>query len=175
MRDQIQGSNKMPHPFSKTRAIKFIRFGLGWAPYNNQRRCHAKASKAVLWFSQVINQDHSIAPIVWSQITRSFGDGSCFPDSYLRTFHVSWVKPKLTKPLAQPAHSEGWLTSICPSPLGFVDVQPASCSASRKADTRGFLLVITGLAKSTSYHPGESDLTGGGSRGVVSRKSSDSP
>jgi hypothetical protein len=66
MRDQIQGSHKVPQPFSKTWALKLLRLGLGWEQsYSEQSDRKEKTAQTDPWLSQAITKSHfSFAPIV---------------------------------------------------------------------------------------------------------------
>src|SRR5258705_8597459 len=61
MRDHIEGSHKVPQPFSKAWAAKLFRLGLGCKrSYSEQRDREAKITQANSWLSQAVTNDHSL-------------------------------------------------------------------------------------------------------------------
>src|SRR6266487_4091085 len=60
MRDEIQGSHKMPQPFSKAWALKPLRPGLGYKrPDSEQCDREGKIAQTGSWLSQAITKGHS--------------------------------------------------------------------------------------------------------------------
>src|SRR5437016_2005184 len=100
MRDQIEGSHKMPQPFSKAWALKSLRPGLG-CKRSDSEQCDSKAKIAQTrsWLSQAITKGHSHSLRLFPDSPtppRRFRRPTPVLDSPTRTSQMSRVKSRLT-------------------------------------------------------------------------------
>src|SRR2546430_16517367 len=111
MRDQIEGSHKMPQSFSKAWALKPLRSGLGYKRSDSEQ-CdrEAKIAQTGSWLSQALTKGHfSFAPII-PRLTphRPYAGRYCAGlDSSTSTSQMFRVKSRLTTGLTGAIGSIG--------------------------------------------------------------------